>query len=404
MQNRPSHDQEKNLSHASSLARARLPIFFLLLVFLVALVLIGFLVQPGHTVRPQRIGAASSLLPGQQIWKDNVSSFLFGTNDTQEWSTNNVETVPAIQQALKDAHFTVMRTFFFDKSLSDGHPTSDAEIDQRLRTIENSGMICLGVLEPILDPAFIKHVVSYAGNRCNMYEFANEADTVGMSMHQYVQIWNTLIPQLRKINPHAKFSGPVVADYTQVQPFLIGVKASGILPDAISFHWYPCVGNDNRSSCLAKTATFAQVTTQVKGWVREILGQNLPVGITEWNYNADNPPASYGQDPKFITQFSISALDSMIQAGLDFANQFDAASDAGFGELDMFEFTTGQPKPQYYAIKSLIGHYISALLSSSTTSAQAVNGADGLPFFPMVNVVVYTICSEPPSIRIVSPG
>jgi hypothetical protein len=42
-------------------------------------------------------------LPGQQIWKDGVSSFLFGTNDTQEWSDTNVETSPAIQKALKNA-------------------------------------------------------------------------------------------------------------------------------------------------------------------------------------------------------------------------------------------------------------------------------------------------------------
>src|SRR5437868_1587661 len=37
-------------------------------------------------------GAHPALLPGQQRWKENVSSFLFGTNDTQEWVPNNVET------------------------------------------------------------------------------------------------------------------------------------------------------------------------------------------------------------------------------------------------------------------------------------------------------------------------
>ena len=127
------------------------------------------------------------------------------------------------------------------------------------------------------------------------------------------------------------------------------------------------VGSDTASSCLAKTSTFEQVTNQVRRWVQNILGQNLPVGITEWNYNADNPPASYGQDPMFITQFSISALDSMIRSGLDFANQFDAASDAGSGGLDMFDLTSGQPKPQYYAIKGLIDRYMPASLSSPTT-------------------------------------
>ena len=61
----------------------------------------------------------------------------------------------------------------------------------------------------------------------------------------------------------------------------------------------------------------------------------------------------------------------MIQAGLDFANQFDTASDAGSGGLDMFDITTGQPKPQYFAIKGLIDHYIPTGVSSPTTTAPA---------------------------------
>src|SRR5271157_5435467 len=106
--------------------------------------------QTSYPVQTPSPGAISSL-PGQQLWKEGISSFLFGTNDTQEWYSNNVETSPTIQQSLKDAHFTLMRTFFFDKSLADGHPTSDAEIEQRLKTIENSGMACLGVLHNIFD-------------------------------------------------------------------------------------------------------------------------------------------------------------------------------------------------------------------------------------------------------------
>ena len=250
-----------------------------------------------------------------------------------------------------------MRTFFFDKSLLDGHPTTDAEIEQRLKTVENSGMTCLGILEPILNPTFVKHVVAYTGNRCNLYEFGNEPDNNGLSMQQYIQHWNSLIPQLRQINPNAKFIGPVVADYEQVRPFLTGVKASGVLPDAISFHWYPCGENDPMGDCLAKVDTFAQVTSQVKVWVRDILGRDLPVGITEWNYDADNPPALYGDDPAFIAQFTTSALHFMLQAGLDFANQFDAASGAGLGKLDMFDVRTNRPKPQYDAMKHFIDHY-----------------------------------------------
>ena len=355
----------KQKSSSSQLAQTKMKVFlaFLALIISILLVFVVFLfLTPSAFHRPgtqkqssQTATTQTPLLPGQQLWKNNVSSFLFGTNDTQEWVPSNLETTPAIQQALRSAHFTVMRTFFFDRSLLDGHPTTDAEINQRLQTIENSHMICLGVLEPYENAAFVKHVVTYVGSRCNLYEFGNEPDRT--SMQQYILVWNRLIPELRKINPTAKFIGPVVADYTQVQPFLTAVKASGVLPDAISFHWYPCESSDSVSLCLAKVSTFAEVTTQVKDWVRSTLGKNLPVGITEWNYNADNPPTAYGNDPAFITQFTTSALHSMIQAGLDFANQFDAASDAGSGGLDMFDIHSGSPKPQYIAIKNLIAQY-----------------------------------------------
>jgi hypothetical protein len=344
-------------------------LFFKLFIFLAFILLTASLIlfhaqgpkNGGDKQTPARTALAEPLLPDQQIWKNGVSSFLFGSNDTQEWSADNVETNPAIQQALKDAHFTLMRTFFFEKSLLDGHPTSDAEINQRLSTIEHSGMLCLGVLDPVLNAAFIMHVVSLAGNRCNLYEFGNEPDNSSdVSMQLYIQQWNQLIPQLRKINPQAKFIGPAVADYEQVKVFLLAVKASRVLPDAISFHWYPCGSNDTAKSCLARASTFAQVTIQVRAWVKSILGSDVPIGISEWNYDADNPPAAYGDDPAFMQEFTASAFRYMIQAGLSFANQFDAASGASLGKLDMFNIKTGKPKPQFEVLRSLISQYMPA--------------------------------------------
>ena len=322
---------------------------------------------------PQVVQSRTGSLPGQQTWKNGVSSFLFGTNDTQEWDSDNVETNPAIQQALKRAHFTLMRTFFFDKSLADNHPITDVEIEQRIRTVENSGMTCLGVINNIMNITFARHVVSYLGSRCNIYEFGNEPDLEDSngreySIQVYLQQWNLVVPQLRHINPHAKFIGPVTSGDTGSQchydltgehcfmkDFLAGVKASGILPDAISFHWYPC-DKDTESTCLAKASTYAQVTTEVKGWVRSILGKDIPVGITEWNYDPGVPPPDYGEG--FMKQFTTMALDSMIQAKLNFANQFDAQSYSGYGGLDMFDIShNDQPKAQYYAIRDIINEY-----------------------------------------------
>src|SRR5215472_13116829 len=114
-----------------------------------------------NTLQNSSLPTSAQSLPGLHIWKQGVSSFLVGANDTQEWSQNNVETSPAIQEALKGAHFSLMRTFFFDKSLADGHSTTDAEIEQRLKTVEHSGMTCLGVLHNIFNVQFDTHVVAY---------------------------------------------------------------------------------------------------------------------------------------------------------------------------------------------------------------------------------------------------
>ena len=95
----------------------------------------------------------------------------------------------------------------------------------------------------------------------------------------------------------------------------------------------------------------------MKGWVSEILGKNLPVGITEWNMNSGNTQ-TLADDCNFMMQFSTRALEAMISAHLDFANQFDAQSYAGYGALDMFDRDNNdQPKCQFNAIKDLISQY-----------------------------------------------
>lgn len=326
----------------------------------VAVALAGSIAQdPPQAQRGSGTGVvqASILLPGQQIWKNGVSSFLFGANDSQEWAADNVETNGGIQQDLKAANFTLMRTFFFDKSLADHHRTSDAEIEKRLQTVEHSGMVCLGVLYNIFNVAFAKHVIEYAGNRCNLYEFGNEPDQQGISMQAYLRQWNSIIPQLRQINPRARFIGPSVANFENVQGFLLGVKASGVLPDAISFHMYACSNRDAPDVCLPKAAYYGQAAIHVKQWVKSILGRDLPVGITEWNMAAGFDH-TLGDNASFMYQFTTAALKSMIGARLAFANQFDVQSYADSGALDMFDiYQHDEPKAQYYAMEDLVSQY-----------------------------------------------
>lgn len=325
-----------------------------------SLVLILFIVgacssaaQPSSTSNSAR----TARLPGEQIWKQGVSSFLFGTNDSQEWATNNIETNPRIQNALKAAHFTLMRTFFFDKSLADGHPTTDAEIEQRLQTIERSGMTCFGVLHNIFDIAFDKHVITYAGSRCQIYEFGNEPDGNSISAAQYITQWNLAIPQFKRINPHAVFVGGAGARIDFVRQFLQGVKESGIIPDAIDIHWYPC-WQEGPATCLPKATSILDTVQQFRDAMQETLGYQIPVGVGEWNMDPGNN-FTLANDPAFMTSFTKTALQSIIQAKVVFANQYDAANYSGYGALDMFDVNqkNAPPKVQYYVMKDVISTY-----------------------------------------------
>lgn len=303
---------------------------------------------PGTNV--QHLPPAGGLLPGEQIWKQGVSSFLFGTNDTYEWSPYNIETRPAIRAALRTAGFSLIRSFFRDGA-------SDASIEQRIDTIEQTGAHCLAVITSIFDVAYDEHLVRFLGERCLMYEFGNEPDYSGISVEAYLRQWRRVIPLLRAINPRATFIGPTLssANIEYLQTFLTGVQAARVLPDAISFHWYPC-SHSSETVCLQKALSVGRQAQEVRALVRNILGRDLPVGITEWNADPGNPPPLYTETGTFSAQFTSQALQVMLWSGLSFACQFDAASFAGYGRLDMFD-QQGRPKVQYTTIAQMIARY-----------------------------------------------
>jgi len=401
---------------------------------------------PPPTPTPTTHSPSSGLLPGQATWKDGVSSYLFGTNDSVDYSIDNFVTDPhhIIQSSLKAAHFQIMRESILHYSIIDGHRTTlgtnpqiqldpnnrheydtpapqqttatpnapyGYELESRIKAIENSGMQCMIVLPSIwtdpshptnpfrmfhiyTDPAtgkvetdldFDKKVVAYLGNKCNLYEIGNEPDldyyppsgpmVPHMSVQTYLNRWTEFVKALRQINPKAKFIGPVTASdrgndctYTTqgtscyMRNFLKGAKAAGVLPDAVSFHEYPCLNatdgfNGNGTCGPAKAQSYAMVTSEVKGWIRNDLGKHVPLLITEWNADPGANPLQ--ENASFITQFTQQAMKAMISAGLDGAFQFDAQDYGGYGHLDMFDITKNdQPKAQYYAIKNLISQYI----------------------------------------------
>ncbi len=300
----------------------------------------------GAAATPMTVNA----LPGQKTWRGGASSLVFGANDTYEYAPNNFETQPLIQEQVKRAGITVIRTFIAD-------PSTDVEIDQRVGAIERAGALCLVVLTNIDDLAFNTHLVRYLGPRCLMYEFGNEPDYNNITVDDYVAAWNAEIPALRAINPQARFFGPAVSYAgAYLDDFLTRVKQSGVLPDAVTLHWYPCY-DASEQACLAQAGDIYNVVTSVRAEIQQILGKDLPIGVTEWNYDPGAPPPAYGNDASFIVPFTETAITAMIRAGVSLACQFDIASYAGYGGLDMIDISTNQPKPQFTTMERLIAQY-----------------------------------------------
>lgn len=308
-------------------------------------------VQPAPQATATPAPPPPLILPGQQAWRNGASSLLFGTNDDEEYYYNNLDTQPLFQSALKSAGVTLVRTFVQD-------PSTDQELDTRIRTIEQIGAQCLVVIPDINDLAFNEHLVNYLGDRCLMYDFGNEPDWSGISVETYSAAWNAEIPVLRKINPHALFFGPVISyphlDY--LKQFLVNAQAANNLPDAISFHWYACY-QQSEEDCLQRIGLLAPAIQDVRATIHAVLGRELPVGVDEWNFDPSGPSPAYGNDPDWVSQFIPSVLAQLAQAKVAYACQFDAASYSGYGSLDMFDVHTNKPKPQYYELARQIALY-----------------------------------------------
>jgi hypothetical protein len=296
-----------------------------------------FLVQHGSAR-----AANLQLLPGEQIWPQGVSSLLFGANDgSWQWSPNNLGNSPAISATVRKAGITVIRS-----SLT----ASDALA--RVSAIEAAGAQCLG----ILSPTDAQQVVQMLGKRCMMYEWMNEPDHNLLTAAAYASSWNQNIPALRAINPKAIFIGPVVAspNLAYIQQFLTLAKQAGNIPDAVSFHMYPCT-DQTIATCPAHIASIGLHASQIEATVSAVLGYTLPLALTEWNYSWK--PNQTPQNDPFIKTFTALSFDVMVQAGIRMATQYDLASDAGGGSLDMVDPKTGQAFPQLDAVKQAIQKY-----------------------------------------------
>jgi hypothetical protein len=298
-------------------------------------------------------------LPGI-YYVNGVSAYIFGSSIGEDFATHTTRNTPQLQSLAKSAGITIMRC-----AIPAG--SKDSVIDQTASACAAIGADMLVILSYKGGLTWNQHLVSYLGNRCLLYEFSNEPDIASpsISWQSYLSAWNNTIPKLRAINGGAAFIGPALGVFSNrdsyLKPWLQGCVASGVLPDGISFHIYPCTGMGSSATCNTKSGGFASSATTMNALVTSVVGHTLPLCLTEWNIDANDNPQSYTQDASFVEPWYASALDSMVSGGYAIANQFTFASGSANGKLDLVNCSTFKPRPGYATLVTKTAQYLGGL-------------------------------------------
>lgn len=141
-----------------------------------------------------------------------------------------------------------------------------------------------------------KHFQSASSKKITWWAIYNEPNINGITVSQYVQIYNTLVPAMLAVDPSLKFTALELSGYAgQIQnylPTLVQPAGSGGLNaqvDSISTHFY---AGCNQTYTDAKVFSYTAQFVSDIAYMRTLLKNrsdlsNLPIWVTENNTNAD---------------------------------------------------------------------------------------------------------------------
>ncbi|HTK08777.1 MAG TPA: hypothetical protein VL485_16525 [Ktedonobacteraceae bacterium] len=248
-----------------------------------------------------------------------ISPLIFGTNMGLFNDHDQVLQSDQTRTLMQQLHIKIVRV------PARNNITSDVFI-QALQDIKQVGAVPLVVLNGVQSPdtmlssdiTTVKDVQSVFGDTTVYYEFGNEDDYHGVPVAQYTAGWNTVIPQLKKLSPHANFIGPVSWQYDE--PYLISfLQNAKVQPDEISWHEYTCDLKWSNDTCLNNLDKWTTHISAARKAMATTIGKVLPIMITEWNYTASQSTQSNGQpiddgkynDEQFMTQWTTKALQTL---------------------------------------------------------------------------------------------
>jgi hypothetical protein len=226
------------------------------------------------------------------------------------------------------------------------------------RSIRGAGIEPLAILTAKNQSNALAQITALSG-LVTYFEFGNENNYAdGWSGAAYATNWSNAIPLLRAAAPNAKFGGPVGSDYTRagstyLRDFLNAIRGNASLtPDFVSMHYYSGHGEVPAwSSSQILTDVDADMLPGIdtmQSDIASITETSLNLAITEWNYDAvpENNTNTLDTNAVFMHSYTYKVLDGFKAKGVWGSCQYDFASGAGGGHLDMVS-TASVAKPQY---------------------------------------------------------
>ncbi len=288
------------------------------------------------------IGITSNFWPGSLNRSLNdvthtttMSPLLFGTNMAlfHDWDESILKSAQT-RQMLKDVGVRVIRM-----------PTRGTLKDETevaaANAIKAVGAVPLVVISgpeykegDILtrNSHLISLITGVFGSQPVYYEFGNESDLQGIKADQYVQVWNQVIPQLKQLYPQARFIGPDMYQFNRryLKTFVQNAKPR---PDGVSWHEYTCSIHWSADFCLANIDSWPMHFAQARAAMREAIGSEIPIWVTEYNYASDqmlndDKPINDGKlnDPQFMQTWMTKAMQTLTESHIYAALQYYATN------------------------------------------------------------------------------
>lgn len=289
---------------------------------------------------------------------ESVSPYLWGTNLVTMDDQDRFLTEDAMLEQMRAVHVGMIR---FPNRL---HPPVYRAAAKRIKQL---GMLPLAILPyDNLEAGLlmIEDLNAIFEDEVVYYEFGNERDGTWFGPYQsaadYTVAWNRVIPTLKARARNARFVGPV--NY-HADPEYIGhfVQHATVRPDAVSWHEYTCPSDAPDQLCLEKIERWPLHIEETRRAMDEAIGEELPIIISEWNWNPLNTPDLRMQDYAFIYRWTRRVFEVLVEGQIFASCQYCITN---FDGLAMLDDTTHKLTGQAEAFRDSFEFYYGSVSSS----------------------------------------